>query len=267
MTGSPSSSAQHPHTGYRIVNAEKGVPGAERTLALILALTFVAAGILLIGCVGVSSGVSAWLDRKRHNIAILKSLGAPPPLVLRIYLVQVAGAAGIGAGAGQYWGRPVRRRPAAAGRLASGQSTPPCYSAFGGRRFRLSGGAAVLAAAAGTLRSPAAADTISQRPGVMSGTAAPRRLVALAAVSLALDSTVRRRDALADRGVGVHHGRRTYGRGFSTAGSPDVDSGADSSLPVSGSGTAATPSRASQPAPAGRPNGAANPSRRHLPLP
>ena len=38
-----------PHTGYRIVNAEKGVPGAERTLALISSLlTFVAAGILLI---------------------------------------------------------------------------------------------------------------------------------------------------------------------------------------------------------------------------
>lgn len=86
-----------PYGGYRIVNAADGVPGAERTLALITALlSFAAMGILLIGCVGVANGVSAWLDRKRVNIAILKSLGAPPPLILRIYLAQVAGAAVVG---------------------------------------------------------------------------------------------------------------------------------------------------------------------------
>lgn len=86
-----------PYSGYRIVNADEGVPGAERTLALVTALlTFAAMGILLIGCVGVANGVSAWLDRKRTTIAILKSLGAPPSLVLQIYLVQVLAAAAIG---------------------------------------------------------------------------------------------------------------------------------------------------------------------------
>ena len=63
-------------------------------------LTFAAAGILLIGCVGVSNGVTAWLDGKRLHIAILKSLGAQPPLILRIYLAQVAGAAAVGVAAG-----------------------------------------------------------------------------------------------------------------------------------------------------------------------
>jgi putative ABC transport system permease protein len=86
-----------PHAGFRIVDAGKGVPGAERTLALVSSLlTFVAMGILLVGCVGVANGVSAWLDRKRNNIAILKSLGAPSPLILRIYLTQVAAAATAG---------------------------------------------------------------------------------------------------------------------------------------------------------------------------
>lgn len=90
-----------PHAGFRIVDASRGVPGAERTLALVSSLlTFVAMGILLVGCVGVANGVSAWLDRKRHNIAILKSLGARPGLILRIYLAQIAGAAVVGVALG-----------------------------------------------------------------------------------------------------------------------------------------------------------------------
>lgn len=90
-----------PYAGFRIVNADNGVPGAERTLALVSSLlTFVAMGILLVGCVGVASGVSAWLDRKRQTIAILKSIGAPSSLVLRIYLFQVAGAAVAGVALG-----------------------------------------------------------------------------------------------------------------------------------------------------------------------
>lgn len=83
-----------PHAGFRIVDASQGVPGAERTLALISSLlTFIAMGILLVGCVGVANGVTAWLDRKRTNIAILKSVGGRPPMILRIYLAQIVGAA------------------------------------------------------------------------------------------------------------------------------------------------------------------------------
>ncbi len=90
-----------PYAGFRIVNADNGVPGAERTLALVSSLlTFVAMGILLVGCVGVASGVSAWLDRKRQTIAILKSIGATSSLILRIYLFQVASAAVAGVALG-----------------------------------------------------------------------------------------------------------------------------------------------------------------------
>ncbi len=90
-----------PHAGFRIVDAGQGVPGAERTLALASSLlTFAAMGILLVGCVGVANAVSAWLDRKRNTIAILKSLGARPPLILRLYLAQVMGAAAAGVALG-----------------------------------------------------------------------------------------------------------------------------------------------------------------------
>ena len=177
-----------PHTGYRIVNAENGVPGAERTLALISSLlTFVAAGILLIGCVGVSSGVSAWLDRKRHNIAILKSLGAPPPMVLCIYLVQVAGAAGIGAGAGLILGSVLYA--AALPHLGDWLLVDQTLRAA---PLLVAGGFGFLAALLFSL--PPLARAEIQGPQILfrsdltpgRGRPRPRRLVALAAVSLAL---------------------------------------------------------------------------------
>lgn len=75
-------------------------------------------GILLVGCVGVANGVSAWLDGKRTNIAILKSLGARPPLILRIYLAQVIGAAAAGVALGLA-GEP-RHSPSSRRRWANG---------------------------------------------------------------------------------------------------------------------------------------------------
>ena len=193
------------------------MPGAERTLALISSLlTFVAAGILLIGCVGVSSGVSAWLDRKRHNIAILKSLGAPPPLVLRIYLVQVAGAAGIGAGAGLILGSVLY-----AAALPQLGDWLPVNQPLRATPLLAAGGFGFLAALLFSL--PPLARSEVQRPQILfhsdlascRGTAAPAAAGRPCHGFVSSDSTVRRRDALADRGVGVHHGRRTYGRGFS----------------------------------------------------
>ena len=90
-----------PHAGYRIVNAENGVPGAERTLALVTTLlNFFASGVLLLGCIGISHSVTVWLERKLPNIAIFKSVGAMTPLIMRIYLIQIIGAAAIGVATG-----------------------------------------------------------------------------------------------------------------------------------------------------------------------
>ena len=90
-----------PHAGYRIVNAQNGVPGAERTLALVTTLlNFFASGVLLLGCIGISHSVTVWLERKLPNIAIFKSVGAMTPLIMRIYLIQIMGAAAIGVATG-----------------------------------------------------------------------------------------------------------------------------------------------------------------------
>lgn len=90
-----------PFAGFRIVDAGHGVPGAERTVAFVSSLLlFLAMGMLLVGGVGVSNSVAAWLERKRATIAVMKCLGARSPLILRIYLVQVAIAAGTGVAAG-----------------------------------------------------------------------------------------------------------------------------------------------------------------------
>ena len=58
----------------------EGTPAKAALEALVTSLlTFVAMGILLVGCVGVANAVSAYLERKRDTIAILKSLGARSP--------------------------------------------------------------------------------------------------------------------------------------------------------------------------------------------
>ena len=82
-----------PESGYRIVNADEGVPGVERSLALVTSLLgFVALGMLLIGGVGIAGSVGAYLERKRDTIATLKSLGATSQIILGVYLVQVIAA-------------------------------------------------------------------------------------------------------------------------------------------------------------------------------
>lgn len=85
---------QFPDAGFRIVDAADGVPGVERSLAFAGSLLlFVAMGVLLIGAVGIAAGLTAYLDRKRDTIAILRCLGARPSFVLRLYLVQTLAAA------------------------------------------------------------------------------------------------------------------------------------------------------------------------------
>ncbi|MGB0631105.1 MAG: ABC transporter permease [Alphaproteobacteria bacterium] len=176
------------HAGYRIVNAENGVPGAERTLALVTSLlTLIAAGVLLVGCVGVSNGVSALLDRKRHNIAIFKSLGARPPLILRIYLAQVAGAAAMGVMLGLAGGSAL-----AAAALPVLGGWLPVSNGLRAEPLLIAGGSGFLAALLFSLLPLARAEV--QRPQILfrndltSGPGRPRRrrLFALAVIAAAL---------------------------------------------------------------------------------
>ncbi len=87
-----------PDAGFRIVNADDGVPGVERSLAMVTsALNFVAMGIMLVGCMGIGGSISAYLGRKREIIATLKSVGARSGLIFRLFLAQlvIAAMAGI----------------------------------------------------------------------------------------------------------------------------------------------------------------------------
>jgi putative ABC transport system permease protein len=59
-------------------------------------LTLVGLTALLVGGVGVANAVTAFIDRKRVSIGILKSLGAPGRLVVSVYTLQVLMVAGIG---------------------------------------------------------------------------------------------------------------------------------------------------------------------------
>jgi putative ABC transport system permease protein len=89
--------ARFPDAGWRIVNAEDGIPGIERSVHIgrvLLVLT--GFSVLLIGGIGVGGAVAAHLGRKAATIAILRSVGASPNFVFLIYLLQVLMAAGLG---------------------------------------------------------------------------------------------------------------------------------------------------------------------------
>ena len=91
-----------PEAGWSIRTARDAAPGLRRQVdRLGLFLSLVGLSALLVGGIGVSNAVTAYLERRTTTIAILKCLGAPAGLVLRIYLLQVLviASAAIGAGA------------------------------------------------------------------------------------------------------------------------------------------------------------------------
>jgi len=76
--------------GFRIRDETNAVPGAKRFLDRnALFLTLVALTALLVGGIGVSKGVDAWLTARMKTLATLRCLGASPALVFEICLVQV----------------------------------------------------------------------------------------------------------------------------------------------------------------------------------
>ncbi len=61
-----------------------------------LFLSLVGLTALVVGGVGVANAVKSYLDGKRAVIATFKCLGAPGPLIFRIYLLQVMALAAVG---------------------------------------------------------------------------------------------------------------------------------------------------------------------------
>ncbi|WP_439594468.1 ABC transporter permease [Falsiroseomonas sp.] len=115
--------------GWRVRTADQAEPGVNRFLDRATAF-LVLAGFtaLLVGGIGVATGVRAWLEARGRTIATLRCLGAPAGTLLATYLIQVlvlalAGIAiGLVAGFGLTW--------LAAQALAGALPVPPRFGLY-----------------------------------------------------------------------------------------------------------------------------------------
>jgi len=83
--------------GYRIRTADEADPGVARFLDRAASfLTLAGLTALLVGGIGVATGVKGWLDARARSIATLRCLGAPAGTLFLTYLLQVLALAGLG---------------------------------------------------------------------------------------------------------------------------------------------------------------------------
>jgi len=82
--------AAFPDGGWEVRDRNNAAPGIRRFVEQVtMFLTLVGLTALAVGGVGAGQAVSAFLDRKREEIATLKSLGAEGGLIFLIYFLQV----------------------------------------------------------------------------------------------------------------------------------------------------------------------------------
>ena len=87
--------------GWQVRTYEDAAPGIQRMVERLSSfLSLVGLTALLVGGVGVSNAVRAWLDRRLGVIATLKCIGASRRIVFATYLIQLLVFAGIGVLAG-----------------------------------------------------------------------------------------------------------------------------------------------------------------------
>src|SRR5690606_23335180 len=86
-----------PDAGWQIRSRNNASPQFARNLERSTQLlTLVGLTALMVGGVGVANAVNAFVERKLHSIATLKSLGAPGGQVVAVYLTQVMIIAAVG---------------------------------------------------------------------------------------------------------------------------------------------------------------------------
>ena len=97
--------AAFPGQGWRIRNASEAAPGVARFIEQTsLFMTLVGLTALLVGGIGVATGVRAWLEARGRTIATLRCLGAPTRLIFQVYLIQVLALSAVGVGIGVLFG-------------------------------------------------------------------------------------------------------------------------------------------------------------------
>ena len=93
--------AAFPAAGWRISTRLNAAPGLERNVERFSEfLTLVGLTALVVGGVGVTNAVKAFIDRKRRAIATLKSLGAEGGFVVGVYLVVLLAITAVGVAIG-----------------------------------------------------------------------------------------------------------------------------------------------------------------------
>jgi len=89
-----SAGQRFPDAGWNIRDRSDAAPGIKRFVEqLTMFLTLVGLVALGVGGVGAGQAIQAFLDRKRNDIAILKSLGASGAFVFLIFFLQVMAVA------------------------------------------------------------------------------------------------------------------------------------------------------------------------------
>ncbi len=87
--------ARFANSGFQVRTRDKASPGLDRFVERMgQFLVLVALAALGIAGIGIAGGVSSYLEARRASIATLKILGAGSGDVVRIYLLQIAAAAG-----------------------------------------------------------------------------------------------------------------------------------------------------------------------------
>ncbi len=134
--------AQFPAGGFDTRTRDKASPGIDRFVERMgQFLVLVALAALGIAGIGIVGGVSSYLEARRASIATLKILGAGAADIVRIYLLQIAAAAGAAIALGLALG--VSITPLLARALSGLLPIPP--------GFTLDVGALAIAAAYGLL--------------------------------------------------------------------------------------------------------------------
>ncbi len=89
--------AAFPDQGWRIRDARHAAPGVSRFVEQTgLFLSLVGLTSLLVGGIGVATGVRAWLEARGRSIATLRCLGASGALVFWVCLLQILALTALG---------------------------------------------------------------------------------------------------------------------------------------------------------------------------
>ena len=113
-----------PQNGWRIRTADAAAPSVNRFVdRAAFFLTLASLTALLVGGIGVATGVRSWLDQRARTIATLRCLGASPGVIFATYLMQVLALAAVGIAMGLVAGFGLTQ--AAATALANALPVPP----------------------------------------------------------------------------------------------------------------------------------------------